>query len=120
MRASSLLVVTLLLVAAPACGVSEPMSANPPLTARERTATKLVAAETGSDVSCRDNGAVNSRLAPDHPIGYSCFDDSGEFYNAVVSPDGALMSVSGPICFLNGGSRDVVESLGFENIPDCK
>jgi hypothetical protein len=45
---------------------------------------------------CRDNGAVNSELLPEYPVGYSCYNEAGEFYNAMVSPDGVLLSLSGP------------------------
>lgn len=88
------------------------------MSGRELEATALVKSQTGDEVMCRDNGAVNSELAPEHPIGYSCFNESGEFYNIVVAPDGAVMSLSGPNC-LQGGNRGVVDALGFENIPDC-
>ena len=88
------------------------------MSGRELEAGALVRSETGDEVMCRDNGAVNSKLAPDHPIGYSCFNESGEFYNVVVAPDGAVMSLSGPTCFQEG-NRNLVDALGFENVPEC-
>ena len=85
---------------------------------RELEARDLLRSQTGHEVMCRDNGAVNTELAPEHPIGYSCFNENGEFYNIVVGADGSVMSLSGPTC-LQGGNRSVVEALGFKNIPDC-
>lgn len=31
------------------------------------------------------------------PVGYSCYNEAGEFYNAMVSPDGVLLSLSRPV-----------------------
>ncbi len=67
-----------------------------PLSHREVRATRLVKAEVGKGVKCRDNGAVNTDLHPDYYVGYNCYDKDGYFYNAVVSADGVLMSLSGP------------------------
>ena len=85
---------------------------------RELEAGDLLRSQTGDEVMCRDNGAVNTELAPEHPIGYSCFNENGEFYNMVVAANGAVMSLSGPTC-LQGGNRSIVEALGFKNIPEC-
>jgi hypothetical protein len=81
----------LLLVATAACGGDGGLSD------REVQAARLVEAQAGEVVTCRDNGAVNSELHPEYPIGYSCFNEGGEFYAAVVSPDGVLTSLNGPV-----------------------
>jgi hypothetical protein len=67
------------------------------LSDREAEATRLVEAHVGEVVTCRDNGAVNTELDPEYPVGFSCFNEDGEFYAAVVSPDGVLTSPSGPV-----------------------
>ena len=63
---------------------------------REQRASRLVEAQTGDAVECKDNGGVNVELRPDYPVGYSCYNEAGEFYNIVVSPDGVVLSLSGP------------------------
>jgi hypothetical protein len=67
--------------------------------AREQRATRLVEARAGEPVECKDNGSVNVEVLPEYPAGYSCFNEAGEFYNIVVSPDGVVISFSGPIRF---------------------
>ena len=64
---------------------------------REQRAARLVEAQTGELVECKDNGAVNVEVHPEYPVGYSCYNEAGEFYNAMVSPDGVLLSLSGPV-----------------------
>jgi hypothetical protein len=49
---------------------------------------------TGLASRSKDNGAVNVEVHPEYPVGYSCYDEAGEFYNAMVSPDGVLLSLS--------------------------
>ena len=61
----------------------------------------LVEAQAGEVVTCRD---VNSELHPEYPIGYSCFNEGGEFYAAVLSPDGVLTSLNGPVRLKPAGS----------------
>jgi len=58
---------------------------------------ELVEAQAGEVVTCRDNGAVNTEIRPEAAVGYSCHNERGEFYAAVVSPDGVLTSLSNPI-----------------------
>jgi hypothetical protein len=80
----------LLLVAAAACG-GEGFSD------REVEAARLVEAQAGEAVTCRDPlAALNVELPPD-PVFYSCFNEAGEFYEAAVSSDGGLTSLSGPV-----------------------
>lgn len=55
-------------------------------------------------MACRDNGAVNTKLRPEYPVGYSCFNRDGDFYPAVVSADGELMSLRGPVRLKPPGS----------------
>jgi hypothetical protein len=64
---------------------------------REIQAARLVEAQAGEAVTCRDNGAVNTAISPESPVGYSCYNERGEFYAAVVSPDGMLASLSRPV-----------------------
>ena len=65
--------------------------------AREQRAARLVEAHTGEPVECKDNGGVNVGLHPEFPVGYSCYNEAGEFYNAMVSPDGVLLSLTRPV-----------------------
>lgn len=81
----------LVLVVATACGGDRPLSE------LEVEATRLVQASVGEEVTCRDNGAVNTELHPEHPVGFTCRNADDESYFAVVSPDGELTSLSGPI-----------------------
>jgi hypothetical protein len=67
------------------------------LTKREVEATALIQVQIGEEVTCHDNGAVNSELLPDHPVGFSCYNEAGEFYGAVISADGVVTSLSGPV-----------------------
>jgi hypothetical protein len=64
---------------------------------REQRASQLVSAQAGEPVECKDNGGVNVELHPEYPAGYSCYNEAGEFYNAMISPDGRLLSLSGPV-----------------------
>jgi|KBSMisStaDraftv2_1062788.scaffolds.fasta_scaffold124035_2 hypothetical protein len=83
--------VTVLLVAVTGCGGDKSFSD------REVDAARLVEAQAGEVVTCRDNGAVNTEIRPEAAVGYSCHNERGEFYAAVVSPDGVLTSLSNPI-----------------------
>jgi hypothetical protein len=83
---------TFLLVTATGCGGGEEGFSD-----REVEASRLVGAQAGEAVTCRDNGAVNTEIHPEYPVGYSCYNEDGEFYAAVVSPDGVLTSLSGPV-----------------------
>ena len=65
--------------------------------AREQRASRLVTAQAGEPVECKDNGSVNVALHPEYPAGYSCYNEAGEFYNAVISPDGRPLSFGGPV-----------------------
>jgi hypothetical protein len=64
--------------------------------AREQRAARLVEGQTGEAVECKDNGAVNVELHPEYAVGYSCYNEAGEFYNAMVSPDGVLSASPAP------------------------
>jgi hypothetical protein len=66
-------------------------------TAKELVAARLVEGRAREPVDCRDNGAVNSELHPEAAVGYSCFNEAGEFYNIVIAPDGRVVSFSGPV-----------------------
>jgi len=81
----------LLLVAAAACGGSDAVSD------REAEAARLVEAQAGEAVTCRDNGGVNVEILPQYPAGYICLNEAGESYFAQVSPDGILTSLSDPV-----------------------
>jgi hypothetical protein len=61
---------------------------------REQRASRLVSEYVGEPVECKDNGGVNPEVLPDYPNGYSCYNEAGEFRNAMVSPDGVLLSVT--------------------------
>jgi hypothetical protein len=88
----------LLLVTAAGCAGDEALSD------REVEATRLVEAQVGEAMTCRDNGAVNTEVHPEYPVGFSCFNEDGEFHAAVVSPDGILTSLSGPARLKPAGS----------------
>jgi hypothetical protein len=66
-------------------------TARPP---REKRASRLVSQYVGEPVECKDNGAVNVELHPEYEQGFSCYNEAGEFRNAMVSPDGQLLSVT--------------------------
>jgi hypothetical protein len=80
----------LLLVAAAACGSNV-------VSDREAAAARLVEAQAGEAVTCRDNGGVNVELLPEYSAGYMCLNETGESYFAQVSPEGALTDISGPV-----------------------
>lgn len=61
---------------------------------REQRAARLVEAQTGELVECKDNGGVNVEVYPEYPVGYSCYNEAGEFYNAMVSPEDVLLSLT--------------------------
>jgi hypothetical protein len=91
---------TSMLLVATGCGLtggSETDLGGDGSTAREQRAARLIEAQTGDAVECKDNGAVNVELRPEYPVGYSCYNEAGEFYNIVVSPDGVVVSLSGPV-----------------------
>jgi hypothetical protein len=83
---------TFVLLAAAACGGGEEGFLD-----REVEASRLIEAQAGEVVTCRDNGAVNTEAHPEAPVGYSCYNEDGEFYAAVVSADGVLTSLGGPV-----------------------
>ena len=89
----------LLLVAAAACGGGGETSSD-----REAEAARLVEARVNEVVTCRDTVGLDSELLPELPTGYSCSNEGGEFYNAIVSPDGVLTSLSGPLRLTPVGS----------------
>ena len=101
------LAASLLALTTAACGgMGDPLeyeSRHTP-TAKEAAAARLVEAQGGEPVECHDNGAVNSELHPEHPIGYSCFDEAGEFYNIVIAADGHIVSFRGPVKLERAGS----------------
>jgi hypothetical protein len=90
-RAWAVLVLLVLLNGA-GCGGDEEA-----LTEREVNATKLIEAQVSEELRCHDNGAVNTELLPEHPVGFSCYNEAGEFYAAVISADGVVTSLSGPV-----------------------
>jgi hypothetical protein len=59
----------LLLVTAAGCAGDEALSD------REVEATRLVEAQVGEAMTCRDNGAVNTEVHPEYPVGFSCFNE---------------------------------------------
>jgi hypothetical protein len=61
---------------------------------REQRASRLVSEYVGEPVECKDNGAVNIELHPEYEQGFNCYNEAGEFRNAMVSPDGVLLSVT--------------------------
>jgi hypothetical protein len=87
---------TSLLLVATGCGVQGGEELHDGSSPREQRAARLVEAQTREPVECKDNGGVNVELHPEYPVGYSCYNKAGEFYNAMVSPDGVLLSLSGP------------------------
>ena len=62
--------------------------------AREQRASRLVSEYVGEPVECKDNGGVNVEVHPEYEQGFSCYNEAGEFRNAMVSPDGVLLSVT--------------------------
>jgi hypothetical protein len=89
--------VAFLLVAATGCGVLSSQEPNGGSSPSEKRAATLVGAKAGESVECKDNGAVNVELHPEYPVGYSCYNEAGEFYNAMISPEGELLSLSRPV-----------------------
>ena len=85
-----LLTVVLALLVAGCGGGDEKQSS------REAQAETLVELRVDEDVSCKDNGAVNTELHPDHLVTYICRNEDDEIYAATVTPDGELTSLSGP------------------------
>jgi hypothetical protein len=61
---------------------------------REQRASRLVSEYVGEPVECKDNGGVNVELHPEYEQGFSCYNEAGEFRNAMVSPDGVLLSLT--------------------------
>ena len=88
---------TSLLLVATGCGVLGGEELHDGSSPREQRAARLVEAQTGEPVECKDNGGVNVELYPVYPVGYSCYKEAGDFYNAMVSPDGVLLSVTRPV-----------------------
>ena len=66
-------------------------------TARELRAERLVQLQVREDVSCRDTHAVNTDVIPDAPVNYICSNADDEIYAVVVTADGRLTSLSGPV-----------------------
>jgi hypothetical protein len=88
----------LLVVAAAACDVGGERFSDPgPFSDREARAARLVGTHVHETVTCRDNGAVNSEILPEYPVGYRCRNEDAQHYFAVVSSNGALTSLSGPL-----------------------
>jgi hypothetical protein len=86
----------LLLVAAAACG-GEKFSDPGPFSDREASTAKLVGTYVHETVTCRDNGAVNSEILPESPVGYTCRNEDADYYFTVVSSKGELTSLSGAL-----------------------
>ena len=96
-RLTAALLATFLLVVAGCVMGRRKMSG---ATARRRASSALPGwslSQLGQPMECKDNGAVNVELHPEYPVGYSCYNEAGEFTNAMISPDGRLLSVSRPI-----------------------
>ena len=94
--AAALLATFLLVVAGCVMGKTENVGGDGS-SPREQRASRLVSSQLGQPMECKDNGAVNVELHPEYPVGYSCYNEAGEFTNAMISPDGRLLSVSRPI-----------------------
>jgi hypothetical protein len=85
---------TSLLLAATGCGLMGGEEMNDGTSPREQRASRLVSEYVGEPVECKDNGGVNVELHPEYEQGFSCYNEAGEFRNAMVSPDGVLLSVT--------------------------
>ena len=90
--AAALLATFVLMVAGCVMGKTENTGGGS--SAREQRASRLVSQYVGEPVECKDNGAVNVELHPEYEQGFSCYNEAGEFRNAMVSPDGQLLSVT--------------------------
>jgi hypothetical protein len=91
--AAALLAIFLLVVAGCVMGKAENLGGDGS-SPREKQASRLVSQYVGEPVECKDNGAVNVELHPEYEQGFSCYNEAGEFRNAMVSPDGQLLSVT--------------------------
>ena len=98
-RRSAAALSTLLVLGATGCGLmgSEQDLGGDGTSPREQRASRMVSAQAGENVECKDNGAVNVEIHPEYPVGFSCYNEAGEFYNAVITPDGQMVSFSGPV-----------------------
>jgi hypothetical protein len=76
---------------------SKPAARPEAMSRREKRATRIVKGQVSGKVTCRDNGAVNTKLRPEYPVTYICSSKHRDSYVAVVSADGALMSLRGPV-----------------------
>jgi hypothetical protein len=62
----------------------------------ELRAERLVQLQVRVDVDCHDSHVVNRKLVPEAPGYYICRRSDGLNYQAIVSADGLLTSLSGP------------------------
>jgi hypothetical protein len=85
---------TFLLLAATGCTGGMKSTGGDGTSPREERASRLVSAYVGEPVECKDNGGVNVELHPEYEQGFNCYNEAGEFRNAMVSPDGVLLSVT--------------------------
>jgi hypothetical protein len=76
---------------------SKPAARRNGMSPREKRATRLVKTQVSGKVTCRDNGAVNTKLRPEYPVTYICASKRDDSYVAVVSADGVLISLRGPV-----------------------
>jgi hypothetical protein len=76
---------------------SKPAARRNAMSRRERRATRIVKSQVSDKVTCRDNGAVNTKLRPEYPVTYVCSGKHRDSYVAVVSADGVLISLRGPV-----------------------
>ena len=66
-------------------------------TAREARAERVVQLQLREDVTCRDQHTINTDVVPDAPGYYQCKNSAGETYLAIVSPNGLLRELDGPL-----------------------
>ncbi len=86
-----------LVITTSACGLGGGNRSQERQSVREEEVETLVGLSVGDDVTCRDNGAVNSGLHPEALVTFICRNATDEVYAATVSPDGRLTSLSGPV-----------------------
>jgi hypothetical protein len=87
---AALVLAVLLAFGATACGGKKQ-------TERELRAERLVQLQVMENVTCHDVHAVNTDVVPNASVNFNCENDDGETYVAVVTADGYLTSLSGPV-----------------------
>jgi hypothetical protein len=84
------------LVAAAAAVLTGHASPSRHKTQDELRAERLVQLRVRLEVDCHDSHVVNRKLVPEAPGYYICRRSDGLNYQAIVSADGLLTSLSGP------------------------